>query len=53
MEMFTWAHKVPSDFKRDTVLRVDLGLKLRLRLGLILSASSADVMPTEPGCVSV
>lgn len=49
MEVLTWPHKVPSDFKRDTVLRVDLGL----RLGLVLSASSAGVVPTELGCVGL
>ena len=47
--MFTWPHKVPPDLERDTVLRVDL--ELGLGFGLVLSASSAGIMPTELGCV--
>jgi hypothetical protein len=51
MEMFTWPHKAPSDFKRDTVLRIGLGLEFWLRL--VSSAFSAGAMPTGLGYVSL
>lgn len=48
IELVTCLHKVPLAFKL-TVLRIDLGLTL----GHILNASSADVVPTEPGCINL
>ena len=50
MEMFTWPHKVPSDFKRDTVLRVDLRLRLRLRLKFPSSISSPQSLAVSVCC---